>query len=106
MDRSRRLILRAALALAALASLPKALLAAASAEEQVCESPEPRVRFRSFGESGLDIELLCWIPEPELRGRVLDALNTDVYRRFAEAGIEIPYPKRDLYVKEMPGSAQ
>jgi small-conductance mechanosensitive channel len=64
----------------------------------VCESPEPRVRFRSFGDSGLDIELLCWIDEPVLAGRVLDALNTEVYKRFLAEGIEIPYPKRDVYL--------
>jgi small-conductance mechanosensitive channel len=69
--------------------------------EIVCKSPEPRVRFRAFGESGLDIELLCWIDEPVLSGRVLDALNTQVYKRFLQEGIEIPYPKRDVYLYSM-----
>ena len=69
--------------------------------ETVCRSPEPRVRFRSFGDSGLDIELLCWIDEPVLSGRVLDALNTEVYKRFLKEGIEIPYPKRDVYLYSM-----
>ena len=64
--------------------------------------PEPRVRFRHFGESGLEIELLGWIDEPVLRGRTLDALNTAVYKRFLADGIEIPYAKRDVYVREMP----
>jgi small-conductance mechanosensitive channel len=71
----------------------------------VCKSPEPRVRFRSFGDSGLDIELLCWIDEPVLSGRVLDALNTEVYKRFLAEGIEIPYPKRDVYLYSRPESA-
>lgn len=70
--------------------------------ELVCTDPEPLVRFRAFGESGLDIDLLVWIQEPVLRGRTLDALNTAVYKRFAVEGIEIPYPKRDVYIKEMP----
>ena len=68
----------------------------------VCADPEPRVRFRSFGASGLELELLCWIDEPVLRGRITDALNTEVYRRFTEEKIEIPYMKQDVYVKEMP----
>jgi len=29
-----------------------------------CQKPEPRVRFRSFGESSLDFDLLCWIEDP------------------------------------------
>jgi MscS family membrane protein len=65
--------------------------------------PEPRVRFRNFGASGLEFELLCWINEPELRGRALDDLNSAVYKRFQREGIEIPYSKQDVYIKEMPG---
>jgi len=74
--------------------------------ELVCADPEPIVRFRAFGESGLDIDLLVWIEEPVLRGRTLDALNTAVYKRFAGEGIEIPYPKRDVYIKEMPAPSR
>jgi len=78
------------------------LMEIALSEPQVCEDPEPRVRFRQFGDSGLNIELLCWIDIPELRGRVLDALNTIVYNRFNEEQIEIPYNKQDIFIKEMP----
>jgi len=68
----------------------------------VCEKPEPRVRFRSFGNSGLDFELLCWVNEPVMRGQALDALNAEVYKRFNQEKIEIPFPKRDVYIKEKP----
>lgn len=64
--------------------------------------PEPRVRFRGFGDSALLFELLYWIKEPALKGRIQDLLNTLIYKALAEASVEIPYPKRDLYVKEMP----
>jgi small-conductance mechanosensitive channel len=47
---------------------------------------------------------MFWIEEPALRGRVLDALNTAIYKRLREEGIEIPYPKRDLYIRQMPES--
>lgn len=78
------------------------LMEIAEAEEGLCEEPEPRVRFRTFGESSLDFELLGWVEKPELRGRIIDSLNTTIYKRFNEEGIEIPYAKRDLYIKEMP----
>ncbi|MXX99578.1 MAG: mechanosensitive ion channel family protein [Chloroflexi bacterium] len=78
------------------------LLEVAEGHGGVCRDPEPRVRFRTFGPSGLDLELLAWVDEPVLRGRVTDALNTEVYRRFADERIEIPYSKQDLYVKELP----
>ena len=80
------------------------LMDVATNEAEVCDDPEPRVRFRSFGSSSLDVELLCWIENPELRGRVLDALNTTIYKRFNAEGIEIPYNKHDVFIKEMPGS--
>lgn len=78
------------------------LLELARANGDVCESPEPRARFREFGDSSLNFELLCWIENPLLRGQVLDELNTQIYKRFAQKGIEIPFPQRDLYIKRMP----
>ncbi len=71
-------------------------------EPEVCTTPEPKVRFRSFGASSLDLELLGWIEKPELRGRVIHLLNTEIYKRFLQEGIEIPYSKHDLYIKQMP----
>jgi small-conductance mechanosensitive channel len=71
-------------------------------DDDVCATPEPRVRFRQFGGSSLDFELLCWIEQPMLRGRVLDNLNSKVYKRFIEEKIEIPYSKHDIYIKQMP----
>ncbi|MEW8155310.1 MAG: mechanosensitive ion channel domain-containing protein [Candidatus Thiodiazotropha endolucinida] len=81
------------------------LMSVARESETVCDQPEPRVRFRAFGASSLDFELLCWVHNPELRGRVLDALNSAVYKRFLVEGIEIPFAKQDLYIKEMPDNA-
>ena len=78
------------------------LMSVAESSDAVCDDPEPRVRFRAFGASSLDFDLLCWVENPELRGRVLDTLNTAVYKRFQAEGIEIPYAKQDLYIKEMP----
>lgn len=78
------------------------LMEIATDEPQVCDDPEPRVRFRSFGASSLDIDLLVWVENPEVRGRVLDAINTTIYKRFNAEGIEIPYSKHDVFIKEMP----
>jgi small-conductance mechanosensitive channel len=78
------------------------LMEVAEAEMAMCGDPEPRVRFRNFGNSSLDFELLGWIDEPSLRGRVIDALLTAIYKRFMSEGIEIPYSKQDVYIKEMP----
>lgn len=78
------------------------LVTIAQQDTLVCELPTPRVRFRVFGPSSLDFELLCWVADPELRGKAQDSLNSEIYKRFMEEGIEIPYSKHDLYIKEVP----
>ena len=77
----------------------KVLLEIAVNLPNVCEEPEPRVRFRAFGNSSLDHELLCWVKKPILRGLVLHELNTTIYKEFQKEGIEIPFPQRDIHIK-------
>ena len=77
----------------------------AADHDEVCKSPEPRVRFRRFGESSLDFELLSWIDQPVDRGRVTHELNCAVYKSFQKEHIQIPFPQRDLHVRSMPQTA-
>jgi len=83
-----------------------ALEQVAADHTEVCSDPAPRVRFRTFGESSLDFQLLCWIEQPVDRGRINHELNCSVYRAFADSEIEIPFPQHDLHVRTMPGRAQ
>ncbi len=76
------------------------LMDVAAKSQYVTKDPEPRVRFREFGESSLKFQLMGWIEEPVLRGRALDELNGAVYKRFAEEGIVIPFPQRDVHLKK------
>jgi small-conductance mechanosensitive channel len=80
------------------------LLSCVDGVAHLAETPTPRVRFRQLGDSGLHFELLAWIDEPVFRGRVLDELNTKVYNALNEAGIEIPYTKQDVFIKELPAT--
>ncbi|MGD2080062.1 MAG: mechanosensitive ion channel family protein [Nitrospirota bacterium] len=79
----------------------KTLLDIARGNENVVEEPEPRVRFRVFGDSSLDFELLCWIKEPALRGLTLHHLNSALYKAFAASGITIPFPQRDVHLRKV-----
>jgi MscS family membrane protein len=83
----------------------RVLLSCCEDVEHLAATPAPRVRFRAFGASGLDFELLAWINEPVFRGLVLHNLHRIAYKAFNEAGLEIPYNKQDVYVKELPGSS-
>ncbi|MEC9476793.1 MAG: mechanosensitive ion channel family protein [Planctomycetota bacterium] len=75
------------------------LLSIAQAQEEILETPEPRVRLRAFGDWSVNFELLCWIKEPVLRGRLRHLLCKEIYKTFMAEGIEIPYPKRDVYLQ-------
>ncbi len=78
--------------------LDKILLDIATGNENVLLSPAPAVRFREFGESSLNIELLCWAKEPAIRGLIVHQLNCTIYKKFNEAGIKIPFPQRDVHL--------
>ena len=76
------------------------LMELAAAESLALEDPAPRVRFRQMADSGLNFELLVWVADPSLRGRAVHALNRAIYKRLMLEGIEIPYPKRDVYLHQ------
>ena len=60
--------------------------------KDVLDNPDPRVRFREFADSGIRLELLFWIFKPETRGRIVDTVNTEIYKQFKQNGVTIPYP--------------
>jgi len=72
------------------------------AHAETCAHPHPCVRMRGFGASSLDFDLLVWIEHPQDRGRITHELLMQIYKTFDEIGIEIPFSKHDVYVKELP----
>ena len=71
----------------------------ASNHDSVCKDPTPRVRMRGFGDSSLDFELLCWVNHPVERGVVTHELYMKIYNALNAAGIEIPFPQRDVWMR-------
>ncbi len=65
-------------------------------------SPRPRVLFREFGDSSLNFELRCFIQNIDERMRITSDLNFAIDKAFREAGIEIPFPQRDIHVRDLP----
>lgn len=71
------------------------MLAAALADGRVMAEPAPRVLLKSFGESGIDLELAVWMDTPEDGELALRSdLNWAMWEAFQREGIEIPYPRR------------
>jgi small-conductance mechanosensitive channel len=75
------------------------LLQVAAESKDVLENPAPGVRLMAFNDSGLGFELRVWSTTLiHRRGLLTSAINTAIYRKFAEHGIEIPYPRRDVHL--------
>ena len=66
-------------------------------QSRVLDSPEPGAFVTGFGADGVDLEVGFWIRDPE-EGTlaVRSAIARAVLQRFADAGVEIPYPRRDV----------
>ena len=65
-------------------------------------APEPKVLFRQFGDSALEFELRCFIKNVDDRINVVSDLNFAIDAAFRENGIEIPFPQRDIHIKNWP----
>ncbi len=85
--------------------LCEVLIDLAVAHQEVCIDPKPRMRLRGFGASSVDFDLLVWIEHPEYKGRISHELYMRIYKTLGEEGIEIPYSKQDLYIKELPDNS-
>jgi potassium-dependent mechanosensitive channel len=84
----------------------KVLLACAEQNADLLKRPAPQVIFQAFGESSLDFELRFFLREIDELLRVSSDLRFAIKKAFAEAGIEIPYPQRDLHIRGAGALAQ
>ena len=69
----------------------------------VLSDPAPEVLLSSFGDSSINFELRVWtIIQVQTPGRLKSDLYFEIVRQFAVKGISIPFPQRDVYIKEIP----
>ena len=78
----------------------KILLAVAENEPLVDKTNRPVVRFTEYADSSINFELLVWIDVRHTpRRKVRSNLYFVIFEALAEAGIEIPFPQRDLHIR-------
>ena len=82
--------------------MPVILLALAKQHAPAARHPEPYVLFMGFGDSSLDFELRVYVQDVDYFLSVPSDLNFAVDQAFREEGIEIPFPQRDVHIKERP----
>jgi MscS family membrane protein len=81
-----------------LEQVEEVLMTLIDTHQEIKKYPSPRVRFRGFGDSGVNLQLMGWIDEPQDRGRISHMLYKDIHATFRKHKIEIPYPKRELTI--------
>ncbi|AFY57847.1 small-conductance mechanosensitive channel [Rivularia sp. PCC 7116] len=77
----------------------EALLAAARRHPRVLKQPTPKVWFKEFGDSSLNFELLVWVDEPPGIPQFKSDLNFSIENELNLRNINIPFPQRDLHLK-------
>ncbi len=76
---------------------------AAERHPRVLDDPAPEVHLKGFGESGIDLQLSFWIPDPEEGSASLQsALYLDIWRAFQAQGVSVPYPQREIRILGTP----
>lgn len=75
------------------------LLTAADGVDHVRKSPPPSVLFTGFGDSSIDFQLRVWIDDAWLHPQVASAIRFRIWDALKGAGIEIPFPQRDLHIR-------
>jgi potassium efflux system protein len=75
------------------------LLEIARADSEVLGNPVPTSYLEAFGASSLRFMLNVHVPDPGVSGKVRHRLCTQIQKRFAEAGIQIPLPRHELRVE-------
>lgn len=64
------------------------------------EALKPIIRFDELGESSINFFIQVIVDDRDNKLGVIDYLNTEIYKRFEKAGIEIPFPQRVVHVKK------
>ncbi len=81
------------------------LLEIGKTHPEVLKEPGPSAVFRGFGDSALNFELRCFLHDVERTISVTSELCFAIDDAFRKQGIEIPFPQRDVYVKQLGSQA-
>jgi small-conductance mechanosensitive channel len=100
---SEKIRVRINIGIAYEANLQKAkdiIMQVAEATEWVAEDPPPKVVVRNFGESSVDLQLRVWIKDARQRMNTISHITDKVKEAFDKEGIEIPYPRRNIFITQ------
>jgi potassium efflux system protein len=83
----------------------KILLETARKNPNVLDDPAPTVTFSNFGDSALQFDVRVFVPHPDYSLRTRHMLHMQIEEALGAAGIEIPFPQRDLHIRSVAAPA-
>jgi small-conductance mechanosensitive channel len=101
-DKRRRIDLTIGVAYGSEMHQVKSVIEEVLTRERVLKIPPPRVMMQNFGDSSVDFRVLFWVDTIDIYLDMRAEIMFAIYEAFQENGIEIPFPKRDLYLKSLP----
>ncbi len=79
----------------------KLMLEAARMTRRVLKTPPTSVWLHEYGDSSVNFVIQCWISDPEEgTGNVRSEVLKHLWKLFKENDIEIPFPQRDLNLRD------
>lgn len=75
------------------------LLKSAYMEPAVLSEPAPKVIFTSFGDNALHFDLQVWVNRIDQKIPLASSLNFIIEYNLRQQGIQIPFPQRDLWLR-------
>jgi len=82
------------------------LMQCATEHPQVLTRPAPAVLLAELGDNALMFEVYCIVADLTRRGSIKSDIYFAILKRFREAGIEIPYPQRDIRIRTEGGAPE
>ena len=73
------------------------LMALINADTRILKDPEPFIALSSLGDSSVNFTVRVWVEAADYWGVNFD-MNENVYNKFNEVGLNIPYPQMDVHV--------
>ena len=67
-------------------------------------TPEPIFLFREFGDSSLNFDVRFWTDSADAWLQLQSNVTVAINDAFKKAGIEIPFPQRDLHLRSVDGA--
>lgn len=101
-DKRRRVELLIGVGYSADMTLVKSIIEEALTLDKISKVPAPKVLMQTFGDNSVDFRVLFWVDDMDIWLDMRHEVMNTIYESFQKNDIEIPFPKRDVYLKSLP----